>query len=127
MPQDYLSNKKNSCQSNNISLFYCNLKLYTSKKTPFIFLREISAIGSDGGELPCSNFDSDEDIRLTESDIKDYEESDVIDNISVIPKGGTEWIPHNGNFRDRFATRNVLGQSSGLKGFTKHNVYGSFL
>ncbi|GFX35419.1 uncharacterized protein TNCV_102261 [Trichonephila clavipes] len=35
MPQDYLSNKKNSCQSNNTSLFYCNLKFYTSKKTPF--------------------------------------------------------------------------------------------
>ncbi|GFW17927.1 RNase H domain-containing protein [Trichonephila clavipes] len=34
MPQDYLSNKKNSCQSNNTSLFYCNLKFYTSKKTP---------------------------------------------------------------------------------------------
>ncbi|GFT38890.1 uncharacterized protein TNCV_1585781 [Trichonephila clavipes] len=29
-PQDYLSNKKNSCQSNNTSLFYCNLKFYTS-------------------------------------------------------------------------------------------------
>ncbi|GFX72249.1 uncharacterized protein TNCV_4551711 [Trichonephila clavipes] len=27
--------KKNSCQSNNTSLFYCNLKFYTSKKTPF--------------------------------------------------------------------------------------------
>ncbi|GFT42063.1 uncharacterized protein TNCV_1668601 [Trichonephila clavipes] len=26
---------KNSCQSNNASLFYCNLKFYTSKKTPF--------------------------------------------------------------------------------------------
>ncbi|GFU67637.1 transposable element Tc3 transposase [Trichonephila clavipes] len=34
MPQDYLSNKKNPCQSNNTSLFYCNLKLYTSKKHP---------------------------------------------------------------------------------------------
>ncbi|GFW04871.1 putative LOC100569746 [Trichonephila clavipes] len=32
MPQDYLSNKKKSCQSNNISLFYCNLKFYTSQK-----------------------------------------------------------------------------------------------
>ncbi|GFX59249.1 uncharacterized protein TNCV_4304811 [Trichonephila clavipes] len=28
--------KKYSCQSNNTSLFYCNLKFYTSKKTPFI-------------------------------------------------------------------------------------------
>ncbi|GFY08780.1 putative transposable element [Trichonephila clavipes] len=27
--------KKNSCQSNNTSLFYFNLKFYTSKKTPF--------------------------------------------------------------------------------------------
>ncbi|GFV75892.1 uncharacterized protein TNCV_1454891 [Trichonephila clavipes] len=36
MPQDYLSNKKNSCQLNITSLFYCNLKFYTSKKkTPF--------------------------------------------------------------------------------------------
>ncbi|GFV00188.1 uncharacterized protein TNCV_833871 [Trichonephila clavipes] len=32
MPQDYLSNKKNSCQSNNTLLFYCNLKFYTSQK-----------------------------------------------------------------------------------------------
>ncbi|GFT66837.1 transposable element Tc3 transposase [Trichonephila clavipes] len=37
MPQDYLSNKKNPSQSNNTSLFYCNLKFYTSKKTPFIY------------------------------------------------------------------------------------------
>ncbi|GFX68511.1 DDE_3 domain-containing protein [Trichonephila clavipes] len=34
MPQEYLSNKKNLCQSNNTSLFYCNLKFYTSKKHP---------------------------------------------------------------------------------------------
>ncbi|GFW33654.1 putative LOC100569746 [Trichonephila clavipes] len=27
--------KENSCQSNITSLFYCNLKFYTSKKTPF--------------------------------------------------------------------------------------------
>ncbi|GFV01667.1 putative LOC100569746 [Trichonephila clavipes] len=28
--------KNHSCQSNNTSLFYCNLKFYSSKKTPFI-------------------------------------------------------------------------------------------
>ncbi|GFW63840.1 transposable element Tc3 transposase [Trichonephila clavipes] len=33
--------KKNSCQSNNTSLFYCNLNFYTSKKTPFITARVI--------------------------------------------------------------------------------------
>ena len=37
MPQDYLSNKKNSCQSNNPSLFYCNLKFYTSKKNTLYY------------------------------------------------------------------------------------------
>ncbi|GFX96632.1 uncharacterized protein TNCV_244191 [Trichonephila clavipes] len=37
--KDYLSNKKNSCQSNNTSLFYCNLKFYTFKNTNESFSR----------------------------------------------------------------------------------------
>ncbi|GFX03977.1 DUF4817 domain-containing protein [Trichonephila clavipes] len=37
--------KKNSCQSNNTSLFYCNLKFYTSKKTPFIHCWTIAKDG----------------------------------------------------------------------------------
>ncbi|GFX90810.1 uncharacterized protein TNCV_3166411 [Trichonephila clavipes] len=36
----YLELKK-SCQSNNTSLFYCNLKFYTSKKTPFTYYIKI--------------------------------------------------------------------------------------
>ncbi|XP_055924540.1 uncharacterized protein LOC129956631 [Argiope bruennichi] len=46
-------------------------------------LRELSENESDGGKLSCSNLDSDEDIRLHESDCKESEESaDEIDNSS---------------------------------------------
>ncbi|GFS71122.1 hypothetical protein TNCV_5049231 [Trichonephila clavipes] len=37
LPQDYLSNKKNSCQSNHTLLLYFNLKFYSSKKHPICF------------------------------------------------------------------------------------------
>ncbi|GFV24913.1 hypothetical protein TNCV_883791 [Trichonephila clavipes] len=54
--------------------------------------------------------DSDEDVRLNESDCEESEESaDVIDNISVnsdiyVAKDGIEGIPHNSNVPGRFAT-----------------------
>ncbi|GFW28301.1 hypothetical protein TNCV_4639681 [Trichonephila clavipes] len=48
--------------------------------------RELSESESDGGELTCSNLDSDDDIRLSESDYEEPEESaDVDDNIPVKP------------------------------------------
>ncbi|GFV03748.1 uncharacterized protein TNCV_1876961 [Trichonephila clavipes] len=92
-------------------------------------LREISENEPDGGELPCSNLDSDEDIRSREESEKS---ADVTDNIPVNPdkyitKEGTEWIPHNSNVPGRFATRNVLRQNSGPTSFMRHNVYVSFL
>ncbi|GFW12529.1 uncharacterized protein TNCV_817811 [Trichonephila clavipes] len=47
-------------------------------------LRDISENESDGGELSCSNLDSDEDIRLNESDCEEsVENADIIDNIPV--------------------------------------------
>ncbi|GFX74957.1 uncharacterized protein TNCV_1845291 [Trichonephila clavipes] len=57
------------------------------------------------------NKESDEDIRLSESESK--ESADEIDNISVntdiyVTRNGTEWIPHNSNVPGRFATPNVL-------------------
>ncbi|GFS74683.1 hypothetical protein TNCV_3978161 [Trichonephila clavipes] len=45
-------------------------------------LRVISEDESDSAELPCSNLESDEDIRLRETDCEESEESaDIIDNI----------------------------------------------
>ncbi|PRD30374.1 UNVERIFIED_CONTAM: hypothetical protein NCL1_26588 [Trichonephila clavipes] len=45
-------------------------------------LQELSENESDGGELSCSNLDSDEDIELNESDYEESEESaDEIDSI----------------------------------------------
>ncbi|GFV98050.1 uncharacterized protein TNCV_4448101 [Trichonephila clavipes] len=47
-------------------------------------LRKISENESDGGELSCSNLDSNKNIRLSESDYGESEESaDIIDNIPV--------------------------------------------
>ncbi|GFX18626.1 uncharacterized protein TNCV_3310871 [Trichonephila clavipes] len=76
----------------------------------------------------------DEDIRSSESDCEESEESaDVIDNTPVNPviyvaRDGTECIPHNCNVPGRFATRNVLRQSSGgSTSFAKHNVNDNFL
>ncbi|GFV79335.1 hypothetical protein TNCV_72011 [Trichonephila clavipes] len=43
-------------------------------------LRELSENESDGGELPCPNFDSYEGIRVSESDCKKSDES-ADDNI----------------------------------------------
>ncbi|GFX62114.1 uncharacterized protein TNCV_2228401 [Trichonephila clavipes] len=95
-------------------------------------LREISEKESDGDELSCSNLDSDEEIRLSESDCEESEESaDIIDNIPVnsdiyIARDHTEWKPPNSNVRNRFTTRYVLQQSSGSTSFVKHNVNVSF-
>ncbi|GFU45976.1 transposable element Tcb1 transposase [Trichonephila clavipes] len=48
-----------------------------------ILLRDISENDLDGDGLSCSNLDSDEDIRLSESDCEESEESvDIIDNIA---------------------------------------------
>ncbi|GFW18394.1 uncharacterized protein TNCV_1184221 [Trichonephila clavipes] len=77
--------------------------------------------------------DSDEDIRLNESNCEESEESaDVIDIIPINPdiyasRDGTEWIPHNSNVPGRFVTRNVLRQRSVQTSFAKHNVNVSFL
>ncbi|GFV66193.1 transposable element Tcb2 transposase [Trichonephila clavipes] len=73
-------------------------------------------------------FYSDEDIRLSESDCEEFEEStDIIDIISENPdvyiaRDGTDWTPHNTSVSGRFETRNVLRQSSGPTSFMKHNV-----
>ncbi|GFT30949.1 uncharacterized protein TNCV_1683231 [Trichonephila clavipes] len=49
-------------------------------------LREISENESDGGELCCSNLDSDKDIRFRESDYEESKESGYeINNIPVNP------------------------------------------
>ncbi|GFW84952.1 uncharacterized protein TNCV_682401 [Trichonephila clavipes] len=74
-----------------------------------------------------SNLDS-EDIGLNESNCEESEErADVIDSISVCPdiyvtKDASEWIPHDNNIPDKFATRNVLRQSNDPTSFAKHNV-----
>ncbi|GFW32462.1 uncharacterized protein TNCV_676211 [Trichonephila clavipes] len=71
--------------------------------------------------------DSDEDIRLNESDCEESEESaDITDNSPANPdiyvaRDVTEWIPHNSNVPGRFATPNALQQSSGSTIFAKHN------
>ncbi|GFV65230.1 hypothetical protein TNCV_4572301 [Trichonephila clavipes] len=58
---------------------------------------------SDGDELSCTNINSDEDIRLRESDCEESEENaDIIENIPVnldlyIDRDDTEGIPHNSN------------------------------
>ncbi|GFW80766.1 hypothetical protein TNCV_348691 [Trichonephila clavipes] len=61
--------------------------------------------------MSCSNLDSNEDIRMSESDCEESKESvDVIDNIPVrhdIARVDTEWISHNSNVPGRFVTRNV--------------------
>ncbi|GFW85881.1 uncharacterized protein TNCV_1623251 [Trichonephila clavipes] len=77
--------------------------------------------------------DSDEDIILSESDCEETEEkTDIIDAIPVnseiyIAKVSIEWIPYNSNVPERFATRNVLRQSSGTTSFAKHNININFL
>ncbi|GFW89901.1 hypothetical protein TNCV_2979971 [Trichonephila clavipes] len=51
-----------------------------------IYCEAFSENESDDGELSCSNLDSEEDIRLSESDCEESEESaDIIDNIPVNP------------------------------------------
>ncbi|GFS95505.1 hypothetical protein TNCV_814551 [Trichonephila clavipes] len=57
-----------------------------------------------------SGRDSDEDIKLSESDCDESEEkTDVINYVPVNPdiyiaRFGTEWIPHNSNVPGRSAT-----------------------
>ncbi|GFY32324.1 hypothetical protein TNCV_3558321 [Trichonephila clavipes] len=92
-------------------------------------LRELSENESDGGEQSCFKLDSDEEIRvkMTAKNLK----SDVIENILENPDiyvamNGTEWVPYKSNEPGRFATRNVLRQSSGQASFTKHNVNVNF-
>ncbi|GFV58887.1 hypothetical protein TNCV_1825951 [Trichonephila clavipes] len=82
----------------------------------------------DSGELSCSNLDSDEGIRLSESDFEKLEErADVIDNSPVIldifvARDGTEWPYH---IIVMFLAG--LRQSSGPKSFPKRKVSISFL
>ncbi|GFV66366.1 hypothetical protein TNCV_1478301 [Trichonephila clavipes] len=84
-------------------------------------LREHSENESDGGELPCSNLDYNEGIRLSESDCEESEESaHEIDSFPVnldiyVSKHDT----HNINLPGIFATRNVLRQISDPTSFTK--------
>ncbi|GFY06186.1 hypothetical protein TNCV_3108651 [Trichonephila clavipes] len=98
-------------------------------------LREISENESAGGEASCSNLDSDEDIRFSENDCEESEESvDIIDNILVtsdiyiyMARVDTERISHDSTAPGKFAIRNVLQQSSDPTSFAKHNVNVSFL
>ncbi|GFV38333.1 hypothetical protein TNCV_3951961 [Trichonephila clavipes] len=54
-------------------------------------LSEISENEFNVGKLSCSNLDSDEDIRMSESDCEEYEESaNIIDNI---PENHDIYIP----------------------------------
>ncbi|GFV07071.1 hypothetical protein TNCV_4687451 [Trichonephila clavipes] len=47
-------------------------------------LQELSKNESDGDEVSCSNLDSDEDKRLSESDCEESEESaDIIANVPL--------------------------------------------
>ncbi|GFW63262.1 hypothetical protein TNCV_3476781 [Trichonephila clavipes] len=77
--------------------------------------------------------DSDENMRLNESDCEEFVESaDEIDNIPVYPdiyatRDVTEWILPNINPSSRFSFRNVLGQSIDPRSFAKHNLNVSFL
>ncbi|GFW63820.1 uncharacterized protein TNCV_3744251 [Trichonephila clavipes] len=93
---------------------------------------QLSENESDAGELSCSNLDSDEDIRLSESDCEESEEiADIIDNIPVnsdiyVARDGTEWIQRNSYVPGRFVTRNVLRHGNGPSSFAKHNVTVSF-
>ncbi|GFS82886.1 uncharacterized protein TNCV_289111 [Trichonephila clavipes] len=86
-----------------------------------------------GTALVSQQLNSDEDIRLNESDCEESEESaDEIHNIPVNPdiyvtRDDIEWIPHNSNVPGRFVTQNVLQQSSGRTSFTKHNSNVRFL
>ncbi|GFX60190.1 uncharacterized protein TNCV_4533501 [Trichonephila clavipes] len=74
-------------------------------------LQELSENESNGGYLSCSNLNSDEDMRLSESDCQEYQESiEVIGTIPVKPdiciaRDGLEWIPPNSNLPGRFSTR----------------------
>ncbi|GFX03835.1 hypothetical protein TNCV_2114071 [Trichonephila clavipes] len=86
----------------------------------------------DGGEVSCSNLDSDEDLRLSESDCKKSEESaDLIDNLvnpdTYIARDDSERITHNCKDPGRFAIQNALRQSSNPTSFEKHKVNVSFL
>ncbi|GFW37234.1 hypothetical protein TNCV_5021321 [Trichonephila clavipes] len=78
----------------------------TPRTTPFLCVPQIE---DDPRENPANrSYDSDEDIRLSESDCEESEESaDVIDNIPVNPnvyvaRDGNEWIPYNSNVPGRF-------------------------
>ncbi|GFX66218.1 uncharacterized protein TNCV_341931 [Trichonephila clavipes] len=65
-------------------------------------LTDLSENELNGSELSCSNLDSNEGIRLSESDCKESEESaDEIGNIPLNPDiyvaRGIEWILHISN------------------------------
>ncbi|GFX93893.1 uncharacterized protein TNCV_3412561 [Trichonephila clavipes] len=80
-----------------------------------------------------SSLNSDEDIRLSESDCEESEKkSDEIDNVPVhsdiyAVRDSLKRILHNSNAPGRFATRNVLRQSSRPTNFAKHNANVCFL
>ncbi|GFV81824.1 hypothetical protein TNCV_1057131 [Trichonephila clavipes] len=66
---------------------------------------------SNSGQLSYSNLDSDEYIRLSESDCKASKRAD--ENIPVnldiyAARESTEWITHDSNAPGRFSTQNVL-------------------
>ncbi|GFV17553.1 uncharacterized protein TNCV_2385261 [Trichonephila clavipes] len=94
-----------------------------------LFLKNHQLSTGSGKELVGSTMmDSDEDIRLSETDYEESEEkTDIIDYIPVNPvtyiaRDSTEWIPNNSNVPGRFAIRNVLRQSSGPTSFVKLSV-----
>ncbi|GFV21293.1 hypothetical protein TNCV_2951691 [Trichonephila clavipes] len=62
----------------------CRSEKFLSPDEIANLLQEFSENESNGGELSCSNLDSDEDIRLSESDCEESEESaDEMDRIYI--------------------------------------------
>ncbi|GFW62026.1 uncharacterized protein TNCV_1684571 [Trichonephila clavipes] len=61
-------------------------KVYERSDEIVNLFKKVSENESDDGELACSNLHSDENIKLSESDCEESEESaDIIDNIPVNP------------------------------------------
>ncbi|GFU33425.1 uncharacterized protein TNCV_4362451 [Trichonephila clavipes] len=88
-------------------------------------LQKLSENESNGGQLSCSKLDSDEEIRLSESDSEESEESsDTIDNIplnpGVLPSSGARflllfhWVSHARHHSKR------RRQWVGVKGSTRN-------
>ncbi|GFW31308.1 hypothetical protein TNCV_2578891 [Trichonephila clavipes] len=67
-------------------MLYCSAASAVSQLSLVDLLRELSEKESDGGELSCSNLESDEDMTLCESNCEEPEESaDEVHNIPTDP------------------------------------------